>query len=161
MLQIRRASHDDISTVTTLWRVMMHEHEASDSRFQLGDEPEKAYSQQLSEMLNIPDNALFVADMDGVVVGYVLAMVLPNPPVFAEPRYGFIAELAVDPASRRLGTGHELWERAKRWFRRKGVKNVQLNVSPFNEAGVHFWESLGFRDFLKIQWCDLDGVQSP
>jgi ribosomal protein S18 acetylase RimI-like enzyme len=94
------------------------------------------------------------------VVGYVLALLLPNPPVFKEQRYGFIAEMVVDPAARRSGTGRQLWERAKRWFKRKEVKSVQLNVSPLNMAGMKFWGSLGFKDFLKIQWCDLDEVDS-
>lgn len=156
MLLIRRASPSDIPSVATLWMMMMREHESFDPRLQLGDDPRRAYSDQLGEMLNCPDNALFVAEDEGVITGYVLALLLPNPPVFKEKRYGFIAEMVVDPTSRRSGTGRELWERATRWFRRKGVHSVQLNVSPYNEAGMAFWSSLGFRDFLKIQWCDLD-----
>lgn len=161
MLLIRRASTSDISSVATLWMVMMREHESRDPRLRLGEDPCKIYADQLGEMMNCPDNALFVAEDDGVITGYVLALLLPNPPVFKEQRYGFIAEMVVDPNSRRKGTGRELWDRAKRWFRRKGVHNVQLNVSPLNKEGVAFWSSLGFRDFLKIQWCDLDEVQNP
>ena len=140
---------------------MMEEHSSRDPRFHLGEAPEESYRQQLGEMLENPENALYVAENDRIVIGYVLALILPNPPGFKEPHYGFIAEMVVDPSLRRSGTGRLLWERARRWFKRKEVTNVQLTVSPYNETGVAFWSSLGFRDFLKIQWCDLNEVQSP
>ncbi len=159
MVNIRRASPDDLTSVGSLWLQMMREHESRDPRFRLSEEPEKAYIEQLRQMLDAPDNALFVAEYERRIQGYVLALLLPNPPVFKEPRYGFIAEMVVSPTLRRSGTGRLLWGRATRWFKRKGVKSVQLNVSPLNQAGIAFWESLGFKDFLKIQWCDLDEVQ--
>ena len=153
---IRRAERGDIQSVAALWLQMMREHQSRDSRFELGNDAETAYSQQLGEMMEVPDNAVFVADDNGHLTGYIFAMILPNPPVFSRDRYGFVAEMVVDCDCRRSGTGKELWERAIRWFRRKGVKNVQLNVSPLNEAGLAFWEPLGFRDFLRILWRDLD-----
>jgi ribosomal protein S18 acetylase RimI-like enzyme len=155
VLIIRRATHEDLPVVASLWLEMMQEHQSQDARFRLSPEPDHDYSLQLREMLLNPDNVIYVAEMSDKVIGYVLALVLPNPPTFAVPTYGFIGEMAVTREHRRCGAGKALWERACLWFRRKGVKSVQLNVSPLNKAGLAFWDSVGFKDFLKIQWCDL------
>lgn len=156
MLTVRRARLEDIEAITPLWLDMMREHESRDPRFKLATSPEAAYKGQFREMIENPDTAVFLAEEEGRAVGYLMALVLRNPPFFPNNSYGFVAEMAVAPDFRRTGIGRRLWDRALGWFRRKGVQNVQLNVSRANESGMRFWNSVGFREFLTIQWLDLE-----
>lgn len=159
-MEIRRARPEDVPLIVPLWRGMMDEHRLWDKRFDLSAEADSECLAQMAEMLRGPDTAAFLAEEDGVVLGYLLALVLENPPMFSENKYGFIAEMAVTPEYRRQGLGRELWDRAKRWLLRKGVRSVQLNVSGSNAPGLALWNSLGFEEFLKILWLDLDESDS-
>lgn len=152
---IRRAEKKDIDAITHLWLEMMEEHESRDGRFDLAPNASEEYARQLLELVENPDIAVFVAEQTGEIMGYILVMVLLNPPYFRIKKYGFVAEISVARMHRRSGAGHELWWRATRWFKRKGIEIVQLNVSPLNTAGRTFWESVGFEDFLNIQWLSL------
>lgn len=155
-LQIRRAQADDVPGITALWLDMMAHHEQFDARFRLGPEAPDKYRDYLTTMLENVDYLVQVAEQhDGKLVGYLLGMVLDNPAVFVLPRYGFIAELMVRSEYRKLGVGQRLHQRAVKWFRRKGVDVVQLNVSTLNASGQGFWRRLGYRDFLHVLWYDL------
>lgn len=156
MVTVRRARPEDIAAITPLWLEMMREHESRDPRFGLVESPEEAYQDQLRDMLDCPDVAVFLAENPDRPVGYLMAMVLRNPPFFPSVEYGFVAEMAVAAESRRAGVGRGLWERALAWFERKGVRHVQLNVSRVNSSGMSFWNTMGFREFLTIQWLDLE-----
>jgi ribosomal protein S18 acetylase RimI-like enzyme len=156
MVNIRRARHEDVESVASLWMEMMREHAERDSRFGLSENALSAYAEYAHGILDNSETAIFIAEVGRSRIGYVLALILENPAVFELKRYGFIGEMIVSKDERRSGIGRLLWDRAKRWFRRKGVTVVQLNVSVLNEGGKAFWRSVGFGDFLEIKWCDFD-----
>ena len=135
---------------------MMREHDERDPRFSLSEDALSAYAEYAHGILDNSETAIFVAEVGREPIGYVLALILENPPVFDLKRYGFIGEMIVGKDRRRGGVGRMLWDRTKGWFRRKGVTIVQLNVSVLNAEGKAFWQSVGFGDFLEIKWCDLD-----
>lgn len=133
----------------------MDYHLSLDPRFELAHDNESAYLEYLLSIHNNFDYAIFVAETGGEVAGYTIGMILNNPPVFALDRYGFISEMAVDGTLRRNGIGMGLWEHVRRWFHRRGVTVIQLNVSPRNELGYNFWKKVSCNDFLHILWHDI------
>lgn len=155
-VSIRRGEDQDIPRIVDLWLELARNHESVDDRFLLKPNPEQTYREQITELLANPEVACFVAVDCGQVVGYTLVMIWTNPEFFALDRYGFVAEISVSPSAREKGIGKLLWERSRRWFARKGVSVVQLNVSPKNQAGMKFWSNAGFDEFLKILWIDLE-----
>lgn len=156
MVTIRRAKPEDNRTIAMLWMEMISDHIDRDPRFEVNEDAEETYAEYARGMLDNPDTAVFLAEEEGESVGYVLALVLDNPPVFQLGRYGFVGEMVVTCKHRRGGIGRMLWDRARRWFKRKGVSVVQLNVSESNLEGKAFWKSVGFEDFLEVKWCELD-----
>jgi GNAT superfamily N-acetyltransferase len=152
----RRAKPEDTPAIAALWMEMMGEHAERDPRFGISAEGEAAYREYVEGILGNPDVAVYVAESDGAPVGYTIALILENPSVFQMRKYGFIGEMIVTKDFRRSGLGRELWDRARRWFLRKGIGVAQLNVSVVNPSGKEFWESVGFRDFLEIKWLDLE-----
>src|ERR1700752_4034999 len=65
-----------------------------------------------------PDSALFVAELDGRVIGCGGAT-LYGPP--ESPRTGWIHSIVVDPASQRSGAGRRLTEATMRWLEARRV----------------------------------------
>jgi ribosomal protein S18 acetylase RimI-like enzyme len=59
-------------------------------------------------------------------------------------RRGWILRLAVDPAQRRRGIATRLVRELETRFRALGCPRVNLLVMPENEAGLRFWQELGY-----------------
>lgn len=152
---IRRAKKEDLPFVVRLWKEMMDHHLSIDPRFELSLDNEGAYLDYLYSVYDNYDYAIFVLEEDAAIVGYAIAMILNNPPVFALARYGFIAEMCVTRELRRRGLGETMWNHVRRWFKRRGVNVIQLNVSPRNESGYDFWRKVGCGEFLRIMWHDI------
>ncbi|MBZ0258568.1 GNAT family N-acetyltransferase [bacterium] len=152
---IRRATKEDLPLVVGLWTEMMDHHLSVDPRFELAPNNEAAYLEYLYSIIDNYDYGLFVAEENAEIAGYTIGMILANPQVFALSRYGFIAEMSVRHDLQRSGVGHELWERVRHWFKRRGVKVIQLNVSPRNQKGYDFWKQVGCNEFLHIMWHDI------
>ncbi len=149
---IRRAKNKDFPRITELWKEMMDYHLSLDSRFELAEDHEHAYMEYLHNIQNNYDYAIFVAQRDDTIIGYTIGMILSNPTVFSLLRYGFIAEMMITQSEQRSGCGKLLWEHVRRWFHRRGITVIQLNVSPRNEKGYNFWKKMGCDEFLHILW---------
>lgn len=154
-LKTRRASSDDFPAIGRLWKAMMDRHQQGDARFTLERGAATAFQRYLHDVLNNYYYAIFVSTIDAEVVGYAIIAEMDNPEVFQLKKYGFICEISVDENRQRRGIGQALFDRAKRWFLRRGLKVVQLNVSPRNREALEFYHKLGFEPFLEILWKDL------
>ncbi len=154
-VKIRRAKSKDIDQIAALWKEMMDYHISLDEHFQLVSDGEKAYSEYLVSILDNYDYSVLVAEEEGEVVGYTIGMILANPAVFSLARYGFIAEMAVTQSRQKSGIGLQMWNHIRKWFYRRGIEVIQLNVSPRNERGYNFWKKVGFSEFLHILWHDI------
>lgn len=151
-IEIRRAAPDDLPKVQKLWMEMMTYHLSLDPRFELAHDSNEAYREYLNTIVDNYDYAIFIADLDGETVGYTIGLILTNPAVFSLSRYGFIAEMMVTESKQRCGIGDHLWTHIRRWFYRRGVSVIQLNVSPRNQRGYNFWKRVGCNEFLHILW---------
>ncbi|BCJ39499.1 hypothetical protein GCM10010168_62530 [Actinoplanes ianthinogenes] len=83
------------------------------------------------------DPELFLVAVDGErVTGVVLGT--------WDGRRGWILRLAVDPARRREGIATALVRELEGRFRALGCPRINLLVMPENEAGLRFWQELGY-----------------
>ncbi len=151
-VEIRRATPDDLPNVVDLWLEMMEYHLTLDPRFELARDSKAAYGEYLQTILDNYEYAIFLAEADHRIIGYTIGMILTNPAVFSLARYGFIAEMMVTQSQQRNGIGNLLWTHVRRWFHRRGVDVIQLNVSPHNKKGYNFWKRVGCTEFLHIMW---------
>ncbi len=154
-IKIRRARMEDLQLVTALWKEMMEYHLSLDERFDIVGNSEQSYYDYLLSVIDNYDYAIFVAEKEQKIVGYTIGMILANPAVFSLARYGFIAEMAVTSSEQHGGIGEKLWKHVKKWFSRRGIQVIQLNVSPRNSPGYQFWEKMGCSEFLHIMWHDI------
>ena len=103
----------------------------------------KAY---FDSMLQKPDRALFMAEMDGRLAGLVLLELRAEPPLplLVPMKFVSIAEIVVGREFQRKGVGHTLVEQAKIWARQKGAKDLRLSVAAFNRIARDFYQKEGF-----------------
>jgi ribosomal protein S18 acetylase RimI-like enzyme len=147
MTVVRRARSEDMTALGRLGGLLMRMHFAFDAaRFMApGDDPESGYAWFLGTQLRDPDVAVFVAERDGSVIGYVYAGLEPqNWKELREPA-GFIHDVVVDAAGRRDGVATALIDAAVEWLRERGAPRVMLWTAEQNVGAQRLFAKLGFR----------------
>ena len=154
-VNIRKAAFEDMEAIIVLWNDMMLDHQRNDPRICLADGALSAYRAYLGYHLAHSESCVRVADAGGQVIGFVLAAINRNLPMFEPERYGYLSDLAVAAPWRRRGIGRELVKEIRVWLGRRGVDTVQLQYYSFNHAGQAFWRAMDFKPFYTRMWLDM------
>ena len=144
---IRRARASDVPVLGRLGADLLRAHYAFDrQRFMApGDDPEGGYAWFLGTQLRDDDVAVFVAERDGAIVGYLYAGLEPQSWKDLREAAGFIHDIVVTEAGRRLGVATALMDAAIAWLRERGAPRVVLSTAAQNEAAQRLFAKLGFR----------------
>ena len=89
------------------------------------------------------DGQVFVAEVDGAVVGWVHVCEVH---FLESPAHAEIAGLVVDERCRGRGVGKELMAAAERWAASLGYTTVRLRSNVIREAAHRFYRNLGYSE---------------
>lgn len=93
-------------------------------------------------------DGVFVAEIDGQVVGYITTF------RDRDAGMGLIPNLAVDAGQRGRGIGRKLIEYALQDFREEGLTHAKIETLDQNVVGQTLYPSLGFREVARqIHYC--------
>jgi len=146
-LTIRRATTVDLPALGRLGASLLRSHYAFDPlRFMAPHEDsESGYGWFLGTQLKEEDVAIFVAEREGVVVGYVYAGLEPQSWKELRDAAGFVHDVAVVPEAQRHGVASALIDAACEWFRSVGAPRVVLWTAEKNDGAQRLFARLGFR----------------
>ena len=144
---VRRATEADAPALGRLGGMLLRAHHAFDpQRFiSPGSDPEGGYEWFLRTQLKEEGAAVFVAEQQGAVIGYVFAALEPISWKELRDACGFIHDVAVDDVGRRSGVATALMEAAMAWLRSRGAPRVVLGTAERNAGAQRLFEKLGFR----------------
>lgn len=93
------------------------------------------------------DTHCFLAEQDGLTVGYLLTFVHRRPASCFGPAQSWLEldQIAVAPQQRRAGVARRLFAAAEAEAARLGIRAMELNVWCFNDDARRAFERLGFR----------------
>jgi len=115
--------------------------------------PEDAYPEEFFRQLYHREPGLFLLALEKRrIIAYIVGAV--------DGLTGRIVSLAVEPPYRRRGAGNALTEELLRDLRRAGVAWVDLETRVDNEAGIRFWERLGFKTMRLLPDYYNDGTDA-
>jgi ribosomal protein S18 acetylase RimI-like enzyme len=156
---VRRATRRDLPDLGRLGALLLRTHYDFDpARFMAsGDDAEDGYAWFLGTQLRSDDVAVFVAERDGAVVGYVYAGIEPQSWKELREECGFIHDVAVTEAGRRLGVAKALLEAAMTWLRERSMPRVVLWTAERNEPAQRLFAALGFRRTMIEMTKELTG----
>jgi ribosomal protein S18 acetylase RimI-like enzyme len=98
---------------------------------------------ELDAIISAPDQVLFLAELDGVVVGS-LTLAWYRMPTGVK---AWIEDVVVDESARGHGVGDALNRAAIDEARRRGAKHVNLTSRPSREAANRLYQRLGFQPY--------------
>jgi ribosomal protein S18 acetylase RimI-like enzyme len=144
---IRRAVIADLPALGRLGALLLRTHYDFDrQRFIAPDDnAEEGYAWFLGTQLRRDDVAIFVAERDAEVLGYVYAGIEPHSWKELRDEAGFIHDIVVDERGRRTGIASGLMEHAIEWLRERGMPRVVLGTADRNDVAQRLFAALGFR----------------
>ena len=154
-MRILTAKKDDVKGVSNLWLIFVQDPDGSDLNIIPSEENRKRWMNFVETLIESETGALKFAVERGKPIGYVLYSWRITP-LELKKKAGTIYDLFVLREYRRRGIGTSLMKKAIEDLRNHGVEIVRLNVLSKNINAIHLYEKLGFREFLKIMYLQLD-----
>ncbi len=145
-LNIRRATEADIPVVDKLLYQVHKVH--SDARPDIFKQGAKKYTdEQLKKVFADELTPVFVAEKDGVVLGYAFCIhkQFIDDNNMTDIKTLYIDDLCVDENARGAHIGTKLYEYVLDFAKTNGYYNVTLNVWADNKSAVKFYEKIGLR----------------
>jgi GNAT superfamily N-acetyltransferase len=145
----------DLPALVELWAEYAEHHRRKDPVFEVTPNARASWSSWVRKLLRSRKTRVWVAEISGRLVGFCSAQVSVRPPVMKHRRYGAIFAFAVTGNARRKGIGRRLFAACRSWFRRQGIRRVELRVVPRNPHAAGFWRRMGFRPYVEVHFLEL------
>ena len=143
---IRPGRRSDAAAAARLWVRSAEEHTLYDPVYATAPDAEKVMRRFLADLSGSSHSCLFVAEIDGEVIGFLSGDLREGSPAFKPKTWAAIEDIYVVPAYRSLGIGRALFERCSEWARERGADGVSLQVAAGNLRARKFYERLGFHE---------------
>lgn len=108
---------------------------------QLSNDAREVTARALGEIVEASGTALFVASVNGGIVGSATVVVYDIP----SGTHAWIEDVVVDAAAREAGVGEALVRAALAEADALGAEMIDLTSSPPREAAIRLYQRVGFR----------------
>ena len=157
-ITVRLAESGDAPGLFREWQELRAHNAATDSRIVPAPVTETEFAAGLRELLARPTAAVFVAERENELVGFIRAGIEHNQPDRLPEQYVSVGYLFVDPSCRREGIGRRLFESVREWaMRQEGVAHFEMTVLSRDGSAEGFWRRQGFAPFIQRLWAPLAG----
>ncbi len=138
-LVIRKIKPEDADEISRIEAVITKSPDKTDFR------------QIIVKQVRKDEDASFVAEIDGKVVGYMISYTVYAG--FGVEKSAWIATLGVDPKFMGQGIGKMLAEEILRVYEERGIKNIFTSVRWDSVDLLSFFKTLGFdrSDFINLR----------
>ena len=155
MIRIREAKMRDVPEILKIWKEFMKYHDEivikKDQRFrEFVKKKENApalFRKYVTKDIRSPKAKIILAHVNNELVGYSIALISEDIPLFRTGKIGCIADIFVRKEFHGKGISSLLKEHAFRWFKEKGVKYVSVSVLGANEHAHEVYKKWGFFDY--------------
>ncbi|MBR6254004.1 MAG: GNAT family N-acetyltransferase [Clostridiales bacterium] len=149
MINIRRAVKEDFEILEELYRELEEDGVFyQPQHFVLS--PKGARSEYMAGILGSDNQALFVAEDDGKVIGFAHVVLIKSKPFSClKPELAmYLQDLVVTSDYRNRGIGSMFMEEVKKYGRENGADFFRTQVFPGNTDGLRFYKRNGFTETM-------------
>lgn len=150
MIIYREASENDLPQIAKLYNQLAFELQAvtSDDYFDFELLSDEAVCYELKKAYGQSSVSIYVAVEGNTIVGFITSTVVPCfLPVSRVGKVGYIDAAFVLESHRGKNIMGELEKLQTGYFKRQGMKFVELNVLTANINGKHFWNKHNYQTF--------------
>lgn len=144
---VRRAARADLPALGRMAAGLVDVHHQFDPQrfFAAGPDTPAGYAAFLGRQLSASDAVVLVAEVEGLVVGYVYGGVEGHDYMSLRGPAGVVHDLFVDARHRSRGIARQLLEHVLAELHARGVPRVVLSTADRNVEAQRLFARLGFR----------------
>lgn len=161
LAQIREYRPEDAAAVEECFVVLQNHERSVEPMRARGEDVLKPYLEFMFKQVEERGGAVFVAEAEGKVVGFVcLWLRNPEDELMNEPgEFAHVSDLVVMPEFRGQRLGYELLRAAEDYARSHGATRLKLGVLARNEGPRRLYETFGFRELAVFMSKELEPKQ--
>ena len=152
-MKIRKARLADVPDTVKLWKEMLGYHK----RFKgvqpfVRMRPDKLgiMGKYIRRSIRSRYSLVLVAEERGKPVGYMIAHIKKNIPLYTDNKLGVINDLYVRKSHRGKGISSAFKKEAFSWFRKNKIKQAEIGIWWGNENTRKIYKKWGFRGFTLV-----------
>jgi len=153
--RVRRATVNDLGVVVALRLALLLEYAKHPVYGRLHPDVEARARPLFEQQIKAVDQAIFLAEREGEIVGIVRCADVRGSPLLIPDRYCYITSVFVRPRHRRHGVLASLMEQAENWARSRGLTELRLHNSTLSEPARSAWDQLGFEVNEEVRLKDI------
>ncbi len=153
-MEIRVATKKDAVTLSALNVEVQKIHADALPKIFKQPETDRFAVQFMLERLDDPLNHFFIANLNGVDIGYIYARIIDRPgnPFMHPWKYIYIDQISVKNEYRRMGCGGRLLDEVIKLAKDNEIDTIMLDTWLFNEQAQSFFRKQGFVSFNERMW---------
>jgi ribosomal protein S18 acetylase RimI-like enzyme len=140
---IRRMQEKDAEAVGRLWYRLSKHHEVFHTYYEVREDGERQLIAHVYDLLR-RECIGFVAEVDGVVEGFVTGYIVRRNPQLAVEKVGKVDNIFVSDEVRGQGLGTQLLERLASFYTDQGIRFVEISCDLQNPDALRLYKRLGF-----------------
>ncbi len=144
-IKIRKANIKDIDKVLEISKLLLDFHNNFDTYYTIYSKYEdhkEYYTSQLKKKNTIYLLAEINKEIIGIASGYIISL-----PKTKAPKIGVLVSNFVKDKFRNQGIGKKLLDARIEWFKKNGVKFLEMNVDARNKKALNIFRKYGFKDY--------------
>ena len=145
-MEIRKARIVDAPQLAKLQHELLSYHIRFDDSYKFKPDLEKQMTGIYKKIIYSKNKKIFVAEIDGKLVGYVYGKIIRRPKIFCNAYIGWM-EGTVTKKHRRKRIGETLTNELFKWYKKKHIDRVELATDCHNDLGLSAWRKFGFKDY--------------
>ncbi|MEW6089914.1 MAG: GNAT family N-acetyltransferase [Pseudomonadota bacterium] len=151
-MTIREARPGDRAALVRLMGAL-HDFEAAIEENRAGAEAADSHLAWVEKSVAELGGVILVAEVDGVVLGFVAYTFEEDPGTFVRPEYrqhALVWDISVAEAARGQGIGQALLQAAEAAARAAGICEMRLYVLEANKRARRIYEEAGYRNYERF-----------
>lgn len=156
-MNLRPAKPDDVRQVLPMVeKVCALHHEWDRAKYDYKADVIDSYRRWLTQRSGDPQSVFVVAERESRLIGFLIATVERDIPIYKVERFGFIHDMWVEPEYRNEGVGRQMVMLAIEQFQQMGVPQIRLETAEQNEIAREMFRACGFRDSSRTMLTELE-----
>ncbi|HEV8214334.1 MAG TPA: GNAT family N-acetyltransferase [Gemmatimonadaceae bacterium] len=143
-VSVREAKLDDLDAVVELRLSLLREYGDHPLYGRLHPDARRRAYELYRAQLASANETMFVAELEGDIVGVLRCVDTPSSPLLMPDRYCYVSSAFVRPATRRKGVLTALVDAAERWCDARGITEMRLHNASGVRMAEDTWSALGF-----------------